>query len=426
MNRSIITWDSESDFLLKYRTLLNPLKRGDKDAYFQLKELRGLVFQNTVDIVNQRYYVTENGSEYAFPDDSGMISKTILYENEIHLQDVTLNNESTIVGFSQVDCLQIGAWLKERGFNPAVLNMASRRNPGGDVLADGRAQEEMIFRRTNLFRSLYQFVPYAEQYDIKRSRYQYPLNINYGGIYTPDAIYFRGNEESGYTLLDCPVSLSFITVPALNQPDLTPSGMITDHHVEIIKNKIRTIFRIGLIHGHDSLVLGAFGCKAVRNPSRHVARLFHEVMDEPEFVNKYRRIEFAIPDDSNVHKSFNPKCNFRPFVEEFQISLVVEYIQIMGPEYYIKILKDLLTKGDWSNSVEFIAFNTMASNPDVVQSISVGLELTPGEIEPLFLSSEDFKCVIIQATDMMMKKYPNHKSLITPLINDLLIKLNKI
>lgn len=56
--------------------------------------------------------------------------------------------------------------------------------------------------------------------------------------------------------------------------------MIANHHVEPIKNKIRTIFRIGLIHGHDSLVLGALGCGAFRNPPRHVARLFHEVMDE--------------------------------------------------------------------------------------------------------------------------------------------------
>lgn len=90
-------------------------------------------------------------------------------------------------------------------------------------------------------------------------------------------------------MLDNPVSLSFITVAGMNRPDLTTSGMIANHHVEPIKNKIRTIFRIGLIHGHDSLVLGALGCGAFRNPPRHVAQLFHEVMEELEFKTSIAR-----------------------------------------------------------------------------------------------------------------------------------------
>ena len=207
--------------------------------------------------------------------------------------------------------------LKEQGYNPAVLNMASRRNPGGGVTTGAGAQEETLFRRTNLFRSLYQFAPYAEQYGIKPSHHQYPLDRNYGGVYTPNAIYFRESEQKGYALLEKPVCLSFITVAGMNRPDLTDYGMIADHHVEPIKNKIRTIFRIGLVHGHDSLVLGALGCGAFRNPPRHVARLFHEVMDEPEFKDKYRRVIFAIPDDHNAHQKHNPVGNFRPFAEEF-------------------------------------------------------------------------------------------------------------
>ena len=103
----------------------------------------------------------------------------------------------------------------------------------------------------------------------------------------------------------------------MNRPDLTAEGMIADHHVEPIKNKIRTIFRIGLAHGHDSLVLGALGCGAFRNPPRHVARLFYEVMDELEFKNKYRRIVFAILDDHNAHQSHNPEGNYKPFADEF-------------------------------------------------------------------------------------------------------------
>lgn len=314
---STITWDPESDFLEKYRPLMEQAKKGDQVAYYQVKELRAKEYRNTVEVVNQGFYVTESGKRYDFPDDSDMMRNTVFYEQEICLDDKPQGTEPTIVEVRNTDCLYAAVQLKEQGYNPAVLNMANRRNPGGGVTIGAGAQEETLFRRTNLFRSLYQFAPYAGQYGIQRSRHQYPLDRNFGGVYTPDAIYFRESEQQGYALLDDPVSLSFITVAGMNSPDLTADGMIADYHVGPIKNKIRTIFRMGLAHGHDSLVLGALGCGAFRNPPRHVARLFHEVMDEPEFKNKYRLIVFAILDDHNAHKSHNPEGNFKPFAEEF-------------------------------------------------------------------------------------------------------------
>ena len=314
---SVITWNAEKDFLEKYRVLMEKVKDGDKDAYYKVKELRAMEFRNTMEIVNQGSYVTEAGKEYVFPDDLDMMRISVFYEQEIRLPYGKIGNDPTIVEVQNIDCLYAGAQLKEQGYNPAVLNMASRRNPGGGVATGAGAQEETLFRRTNLFRSLYQFAPYAEQYGIKRSHHQYPLDRNFGGVYTPNAINFRESEQKGYALLGEPVSLSFITVAGMNRPDLTADGMIANHHVGPIKNKIRTIFRMGLIHGHDSLVLGALGCGAFRNPPRHMARLFHEVMDEPEFRNRYRRIVFAILDDHNAHQKHNPEGNFKPFADEF-------------------------------------------------------------------------------------------------------------
>lgn len=313
----VCTWNTEKDFLEKYRFLMEMVKRGNSDAYYQVKELRTKEYRNTVDIVNQGYYVKEDGGEYAFPDDLEMMHNTVFYDHEIRMGDTPQYDEQTVVEVQNIDCLYAGVQLKEQGYNPAVLNMASRRNPGGGVATGAGAQEETLFRRTNLFRSLYQFAPYAEQYGIKRSHHQYPLDRNFGGVYTPDAIYFRESEQKGYALLEEPVSLSFITVAGMNRPDLTDDGFIAPYHVEPIKNKIRTIFRMGLVHGHDSLVLGALGCGAFHNPPRHVARLFHEVMDEPEFKSKYRCIVFAILDDHNAHQKHNPEGNFKPFAEEF-------------------------------------------------------------------------------------------------------------
>lgn len=313
-----ITWNAEKDFLVKYRSIMEKVKNGNQMAYLQVKELRVQEFHNTIEIVNQGHYTTEIGKQYCFPSDKEMIRKTVFYEHEFHAPDAPQNSEPTIVEIQNIDCLYAGVQLKEQGYTPAVLNMANRHTPGGGVAAGAGAQEETLFRRTNIFRSLYQFAPYAKQFGMAPSSHQYPLDRNFGGIYTPDAIYFRESEQKGYALLDAPVALSFISVAGMNRPDLTADNMIADHLVEPVKNKIRTIFRIGLVHGHDSLVLGALGCGAFRNPPRHVARLFHEVMDEPEFKNRYKKIVFAILDDHNAHQKHNMEGNFKPFAEEFE------------------------------------------------------------------------------------------------------------
>ena len=197
---SIIKWDSEKEFLEKYRALMKRVKGGDSTAYYQVKELRAKEFRNTVGIVNQGHYVSESGKEYVFPDDSDMMRDTVFYECEIPLGDIPQCDEPTIVEVQNIDCLYAGVQLKKQGYNPAVLNMASRRNPGGGVATGAGAQEETLFRRTNLLRSLYQFAPYAEQYGIKLSRFQYPLDRNFGGVYIPNAIYFRESEQKWRSL----------------------------------------------------------------------------------------------------------------------------------------------------------------------------------------------------------------------------------
>jgi len=78
------------------------------------------------------------------------------------------------------------------------------------------------------------------------------------------------------------------------------------------KEKIRLILRIGLLHGHDSLVLSAFGCGAFCNPPYHIAQLFWEVI-EHQFFHSFKHICFAIFDDHNTRQQHNPLGNVLPF-----------------------------------------------------------------------------------------------------------------
>lgn len=318
-----ITWSS-SEFLDAYLPLMQKASKGNSVAYYQVKELRAQEYRNTIEIVNQGFYTTEEGKRVIFPDLTRMEHETAFYQQEFRVDDIPAHKEETQFIVRNVDCLEEGVRLTRDGYNPAVLNMASRRNPGGGVMLGAGAQEETLFRRTNLFRSLYQFteyfiehVWYKKHITPVRTGERYPLNRDFGGVYTPGALLFREDEQHGYKLMDTPERLSFIAVAGINRPDLKDATHLADSMIEGTKNKMRTILRIGLRHSHDSLVLGALGCGAFCNPPSHIAKLFHEVFEEPEFKNKYKLVCFAILDDHNAHKAHNPEGNYKPFVDEF-------------------------------------------------------------------------------------------------------------
>lgn len=318
-----ITWDADA-FLTKYIPLMKKADKGDRMAYYKIKELRAQEYRNTIEIVNQGFYTTEKGRCVMFPNLTRMEHETAFYSQKFSVEDFPVRTEGTQLVVRNVDCLEEGVRLTREGYNPAVLNMASRRNPGGGVMTGSGAQEETLFRRTNLFRSLYQFteyfinhVWYKKYITPVRTGERYPLHRDFGGIYTPNALLFREDEQYGYRLMDNPKRLSFISVAGINRPDLKDATHLADNMIEGTKNKMHTILRIGLRHGHDSLVLGALGCGAFCNPPSHIARLFHEVFEEPEFKNKYRLISFAILDDHNSHRSHNPEGNYLPFAKEF-------------------------------------------------------------------------------------------------------------
>ena len=146
---------------------------------------------------------------------------------------------------------------------------------------------------------------------------QYPMDERYGGIYSGCVGFFRGPESEGYPLLDDPYGISVISVAAIAGPRIGKDGMMPREEENLTLDKIRTIFRIGMDNGHDSLVLSAFGCGAFANPPAHIAKLFHQVMEEPEFKNAFRLIAFAILDGYRTGLRHNPEGNLLPFQKEF-------------------------------------------------------------------------------------------------------------
>jgi uncharacterized protein (TIGR02452 family) len=283
------------------------------------RELRTEIFEGTIEIVNTGGYQLD-GNQIII--DSASIAADTEYFNAPPKLPEAARCE-TKFSVKEADCLETAEALLKEGLDPCVLNMASGRNPGGGVKGGAGAQEENIFRRTNLFTSLYQFVDFASQYGIKRSTYSYPLDRNTGGIYSKGITVFRASDDGGYALLEKPFQVSFVSVPAINRPELEKIDnqyYIAKHLVEPTKEKMRTILRIAGKYKHDALVLSAFGCGAFANPPYHIALLFSEVFEEKEFKNCFKQVVFSIIDDHNSHRAHNPEGNVKPFLRVFQDS----------------------------------------------------------------------------------------------------------
>ena len=278
------------------------------------REERKEIFEGTVKYVQQNgYYI---GSNHFAIDNDCIVSE---YFNKPQKLSQSAKYD-TMFSVINADCLETSEVLLNSGFNPCVLNLASRQNPGGGVLKGAGAQEENLFRRTNLFMSLFQYASYANEYGIKKSEYSYPLDRNTGGIYTENATVFRSSEKNGYCLLNKTFKMSFVTVAALSHPQLIKKDnlfYLIDELIEPTKEKIRTILRIAGKYKHDSLVLGAFGCGAFANPPNHIARLFKEVFLESEFFGVFKYVVFSIFEDHNSGLEHNPYGNVLPFFEVF-------------------------------------------------------------------------------------------------------------
>ena len=283
------------------------------------------VFTHNLDIFRDGAYRTETDRVVTLPVSGAFVEDSEMFSAPIKLKNDTKGDSPLLYHFDVLnqDCILVTRDLVEQGYNPALLNMASLYHPGGGVLQGSSAQEEDLCRRSTLAISLYQFsLPggrygdLADMVGVKRRAERYPMDNTYGGIYSPGITFFRATKDEGYALLDNPFRAAVISVASLNynpkhgHNSLDENGNIPEADKPVLKEKIRTILHIGILKGHDSLVLGALGCGAFCTPPAQMARLFHQVLDEEEFRGRFSKIVFAIIDSPSSN-------NFKPFLKEF-------------------------------------------------------------------------------------------------------------
>ena len=217
------------------------------------------------------------------------------------------------------DTADAGRRLLDAGLSPAILNLADELTPGGGVRKGSQAQEESLCRRSTLLVSLSQFHPeYAQADGIPFVEQGYPIEREEGLIYSGGVRFFRDVEAKNYALLEKPCDLDVISCPALRNPRLIAPNTLSPADAETTMSKIRSILRIALFKRNNSLVLGAFGCGAFKNPPEHIARLFRQVFDEEEFSRSFEVVVFAILEGRKTTPAPHaPEGNFLPFQRVF-------------------------------------------------------------------------------------------------------------
>ena len=112
-------------------------------------------------------------------------------------------------------------------------------------------------------------------------------------IYSPDVPVFRTDHGE---LLDAPYLCAFITCPAVNATvALERDPACRPAICSAMTQRIERILAIAAGHGHEHLVLGAWGCGVFGNDPREIATLFQAALKGP-FRGAFATVVFAILD----------------------------------------------------------------------------------------------------------------------------------
>lgn len=228
-------------------------------------------------------------------------SRTFIYHDEIRVNADIIPSHDTILEVKNQDCLYAAYDLyKQYICIPCVLNMASYVKPGGGVMNGSRAQEESLFRRTNLCASLYCFSSYGKHLGWELLENAYPIEGINDAIYTNGVTVFKNAESNGCQPLSEPYMINVVSVAAIKNPKLNRDGGLMEVPYKMMYGKIRTILNVAIENRQEYLVLSAFGCGAYHNPPSDIAAIFHNLLSQEPYSHAFKHIVFAIIDDRNA------------------------------------------------------------------------------------------------------------------------------
>lgn len=266
------------------------------------------IFKETKTALDQGFYTLLNKTKISLDLDP-MKNNTKVWTHEALKEKVSLEGRQTYdTAFEvlNIDTVLAGLKLLSEGLNPLLLNMANRYTEGGGVLSGCLAQEELC-RKTGLYVS----ISLSDNPHLASQMGAKYLIPEFGCIYSPAVPIVRERKEDHFEWIEKPQQLNFVSSAAYDTRhhggDILPKGAAFE---EGMRAKIKSQILCALAHGHDSLVLGAYGCGAFGQDPEKVSKWYSEEL--APYQKYFRKITFAVlvarpsdqPNFENFYKTF--------------------------------------------------------------------------------------------------------------------------
>ena len=232
------------------------------------------------------------GTRLYLPEElDSFVAKLVAQPKPYGAMRCELRNETSLHAARRV--AQDGAFA-----NPAVLNFASARNPGGGFLGGAQAQEESLARSSALYASLTACMPFYEFHRAEKS-----LLYSDRMIYSPRCPVFRTDNGA---LLDAAYTVSFITSAAPNAGAIQRNRPFESEQIPaVFRTRTAKLLALAVEQGCDALILGAWGCGAFRNNPAVVAAVFKELLSPgAAFHGRFKFVLFAVYDTSEERQIY--------------------------------------------------------------------------------------------------------------------------
>lgn len=261
-------------------------------------------FQDTINIINTND-VLLNSTKDAMHRTSLIISN----DNSI----ISDNNMEVSISVDENSTFNTAEKYVKQGQKAAVLNFASAVNPGGGVARGAMAQEECLCRSSNL-------LPCLKQNHLMKNYYM-PHRIANDPMYSHKVIYTENitvfkTDDARPKLIHSNewFNVDVITCAAPNLRNI--ECVDEDKLFNVLCSRVDMILNAALKHNIDTVILGAWGCGAFKNPPELVAKAFKQVIDE-KYKCAFKNIVFAVKKSSNNNFDvFKSIFDFAPKIQK--------------------------------------------------------------------------------------------------------------
>jgi len=172
-----------------------------------------------------------------------------------------------------------------------VLNMASASTAGGGSAEGHMAQEECLFRCSNL--------PCTVTQDF------YPLEED-EALYSNDVVFIK---DVNYEYMEF-IQVDVVTVASVNLNANSTFDEETNQHIDgivereddywnVMLGKIRLMLSLAVNNDVEYIILGAWGCGVFKNDPYEVSEMFNEVLIDEGYAQLFKGVVFAIINDNN-------------------------------------------------------------------------------------------------------------------------------